>query len=108
MPLVKVAELAALPPGSVAEVITDNGGVFAICNVEGAIFCIEGTCPHAGGPLGQGTLNGDLLVCPWHGWEFNCRSGINDFDEDVQLKTFPVRIENQQVMVELPELPVTE
>ena len=106
MPLVKVAELAAFPAGSVAEVTTD-GGVFAVCNVEGAVFCVEGTCPHAGGPLGQGTLNGDFLVCPWHGWEFDCRTGVNDFDEDVQLKTFPVSIENQQIMVDLPDQPAS-
>jgi nitrite reductase (NADH) small subunit len=106
MPLVKVAELSALPSGSVTEVMTD-GGVFAVCNVEGAVFCVEGTCPHAGGPLGQGTLNGGFLVCPWHGWEFDCRTGVNDFDEDVQLKTFPVSIENQQIMVDLPDQPAS-
>jgi nitrite reductase (NADH) small subunit len=99
MPLVKVGPLEALPPGSVAEVEA-GGATYAICNFEGELHCLQGACPHAGGPLGQGTLNGTLLTCPWHGWEFDCRSGVNDFDEDVQLETFPVVVQDQNIFIE--------
>ena len=99
MPLVKVGPLDALPPGSVAEVEA-GGATYAICNFEGELHCLQGSCPHAGGPLGQGTLNGTLLTCPWHGWEFDCRSGVNDFDEDVQLETFPVVVQDQNIFIE--------
>jgi len=99
MPLVKVGPLDALPPGSVAEVEA-GGATYAICNFEGELHCLQGSCPHAGGPLGQGTLNGTLLTCPWHGWEFDCRSGVNDFDEDVQLETFPVVVQDRNIFIE--------
>jgi nitrite reductase (NADH) small subunit len=99
MPLLKVGPLEALPPGSVAEVET-GGATYAICNFEGELHCLQGSCPHAGGPLGQGTLNGTLLTCPWHGWEFDCRSGVNDFDEDVQLETFPVVVQDRNIFIE--------
>ena len=99
MPLVKVGPLEALPPGSVAEVEA-GGATYAICNVEGDLHCLQGTCPHAGGPLGQGNLNGALLTCPWHGWEFDCRTGVNNYDNDVQLKTFPVVVQDESIFIE--------
>ena len=101
MPIVKAGAAAALPPGAVAE-IENNGITYAIGNAAGQLFCFDGICPHAGGPLGQGTLNGNMLVCPWHGWEFDCRSGVNDFDEDVQLQTFPIVVKDGEILVELP------
>ncbi len=101
MALVKVGLATSLPPGSVTEL--DNGSAtYAVGNLDGKLFCVDGTCPHAGGPLGQGTLNGNLLVCPWHGWEFDCRTGVNDFDEDVQLQTFPVVVQDDQIFVDVP------
>ncbi len=100
MPLVKVGPAKALPPGSVQEVDTGEA-TYAVCNVEGKLFCVDGLCPHAGGPLGQGILNGDMLVCPWHGWEFNCHTGVNDFDEDLQLKTYPVVVQGDEILIEI-------
>ena len=100
MPLVKVGPAKALSPGSVQEV--ENGdATYAVCNVDGKLFAVDGLCPHAGGPLGQGNLNGSMLVCPWHGWEFNCQTGVNDFDEDLQLKTYPVVVQGDDVLIDI-------
>ena len=101
MPLLKVGPVQSLPPGSVTEVEAGDA-TYAVCNVDGKLHCIDGICPHVGGPLGQGTLNGNLLVCPWHGWEFDCRNGVNDLDEAVQVKTFPVTIQGDEILIEVP------
>ncbi len=101
MPLVKVKPLTDFPPGSVTQVESGEG-VYAVCNVDGAVYCTEGVCPHDGGPLGEGNLHGNYVVCPWHGWEFDCRTGLNDFDEDVQISTFPVMIANGVIHVDVP------
>jgi nitrite reductase (NADH) small subunit len=101
MPLLKVGALSELPPGSVKEVEL-AGESYAVCNVDGSLHCLEGICPHAGGPLGQGTLNGSNLVCPLHEYEFDLRTGANDMDEDLQAKTFPVRVENGDIFIEVP------
>lgn len=101
MPLIRFGPADSLPPGGVAE-LENNGAAYALCNVDGKLYCTEGVCPHAGGPLGQGTLNGTMLVCPWHGWEYDCRTGVNDFDEDVQVQTFPVVIEGGDIFVDVP------
>ncbi len=39
---------------------------------DGKFGAISGICNHVGGPLGEGTLDGDYVVCPWHGWKFHC------------------------------------
>lgn len=101
MALIKVGSLSELPPGSVTEFET-NGATYAVCNLDGDLRCLEGICPHAGGPLGQGTLSGNFVVCPWHGWEFDCRTGANDLDEDLQVATYPVVVQNGDILIDVP------
>jgi nitrite reductase/ring-hydroxylating ferredoxin subunit len=45
-------------------------------NVEGKIYCLDGRCTHAGAPLAEGSLNGEVLTCPWHYSQFDITSGI--------------------------------
>jgi nitrite reductase/ring-hydroxylating ferredoxin subunit len=101
MTFVKVGSVSALPPGSVMEVEA-GGNPYAICNVDGELHALDGVCPHAGGPLGHGALHGNTLVCPWHAWEYDCRTGVNDFNEDVKVATFPVKAENGDILIGLP------
>ncbi len=75
---------------------------YAVCKVEGALHAIEGTCPHAGGPLAHGALHGPMLVCPWHAWEFDCRTGQSDFRPGLQLRTFAVEQHGDDVYLDLP------
>ena len=60
---IKICSINDVPAGGVGEFFV-TGIAYAVCNVDGKIFCIGGTCPHAGGPLGQGTLEGSRLTCP--------------------------------------------
>lgn len=74
----------------------------AICNVEGEIFAVDNRCPHRGGPLAMGALHGTRLVCPWHAWEFDCTTGVCDFDPAIVLRRYPVNVaEDQSILVEL-------
>jgi nitrite reductase/ring-hydroxylating ferredoxin subunit len=79
-----------------------SGDTFAICNAGGELYALAGVCPHAGGPLGQGALHGTTLVCPWHGWEYDCRTGVNEFDEDVKVDSFAVRAEGDDILIDVP------
>jgi nitrite reductase (NADH) small subunit len=100
MAFVKVATVSQLPPGSVMQ--ADFGeNSYAICNVDGELHALEGFCPHAGGPLGEGALHGNTLVCPWHAWEFDSRTGANDFDPDVVVPSFPVKIANGDILLDV-------
>lgn len=77
-------------------------GTYAICNVGGELSAFDGICPHAGGPLGQGNVDGDRLICPWHAWEYDCRTGVNDYDESVKLAKFPVKVEGDDILIDVP------
>lgn len=93
--------MAALKPGWVMEAVVGRN-TYAICNSGDGIHALEGSCPCTGGPLGQGALRDDLLVCPWHGWRFDCRTGASAYDEGIEVKTFPVRIEGDEIWIEVP------
>ncbi|HEY2845059.1 MAG TPA: Rieske (2Fe-2S) protein [Bryobacteraceae bacterium] len=101
MPFVRVASLAALPPGSVLEALVGDG-TYAICNTAGEIHALDGICPHSGGPLGHGALHGTTLVCPWHAWEYDCRSGANEADDGLRLDKFPVKIQGDDILIDVP------
>jgi nitrite reductase/ring-hydroxylating ferredoxin subunit len=104
MAFVKVAKLSDLDRDPLIEVMVE-GNPYALCKVEGAIHALNGTCPHQGGPLGQGMLNGNTIMCPWHCWEFDCRSGVNMFPEDEGVRTYPVKVEGEDVLVDLNASP---
>jgi nitrite reductase/ring-hydroxylating ferredoxin subunit len=90
------AELARTP----LQQITVHGMRIALSCVNGAFGAISGTCNHAGGPLGQGTLEGDFVVCPWHQWRFHRVQGRGErgFEEDV-VPAYHVRVRNGRLEV---------
>lgn len=83
---VAVLGVDELDIGEVVEVMV-SGVPVALVNADGAICAVEGTCPHAGGPLGDGTLDGDALTCPWHGWSFDVRTGACHVSSDSSIAT---------------------
>lgn len=101
MPFVKVAPAAGLAAGSVMEVMVGDTP-YAVCNVDGRITALVGICPHHGGPLGQGAINGPNVVCPWHAWEWNCATGENDMDPSKKVATCEVRVEGGDIFLDLP------
>jgi len=101
MAFVKVLKVSALPPGSTAGVSIGEDD-YALCNLNGEIHALDGICPCSGGPLGQGVLQGHLLVCPWHGRRYDCRTGVHHFDRDVKVAKFAVRVQNGDILIDVP------
>ena len=99
--LVKVATLADVPENSVFEVSVGED-LYAICNVDGTITALSGVCLHEGGPLGQGNIADGRVVCPWHGWEFDCRTGANAFDSSECVTIYPVKVEGSDILLQVP------
>ncbi len=100
MAFVKVANLSELEENPLLEVMVD-GNPYAVCKVDGEIHALNGICPHQGGPLGQGILTGTSIMCPWHAWEFDCRTGLNDVEPDERAETYPVKVEGQDVLIDI-------
>jgi nitrite reductase/ring-hydroxylating ferredoxin subunit len=72
--LVKIAETKDLTPGQAAAFDVE-GQKIALFNVEGTFYAIGDTCTHRGGPLSEGAVNGTTVTCPWHGAEFDLKTG---------------------------------
>ena len=95
---VKLATLEELPPGTSKEVEHD-GRVYALFNVEGVISAIDGICPHQGGPLADGSVEGTCVTCPWHGWQFDVRTGQSTLNGKIKQAGFEVKLEGGEVLV---------
>lgn len=93
-----VAELSELPPGACREVVV-GGRMVALFNVEGTVYALDGVCPHQGGPLGKGQLDGKIVTCPWHGWQFDVTTGQHQITQSLQQPTVPLRVEDGTIYV---------
>jgi len=87
---VKVAALTDLPPGASLVVLVGDLSI-ALFNIGRSVYAIDNICPHTGGPLARGRLNGTIVTCPLHGWRFDVRTGQSPHLPGEQLRTFPVR-----------------
>lgn len=83
--LVKVGELSI-------GIFHHNGGWYALCN----------QCLHRGGPVATGALQGDIITCPWHGFQYNVTSGQLLVDPNARLDTFPVVVVDDEIHVLIP------
>jgi nitrite reductase (NADH) small subunit len=100
----RLAAVGEVAPGSARE-FTAGGRVIALFNVDGTFYALDGVCPHAGGPLGEGSLDGTVVTCPWHGWQFDVTTGRHCLNPRIEHTKFPVKIEGNDIYVELPDLP---
>ena len=98
---VKLATVDELPPGGSLEV--EHGGrVYALFNIGGVISAVDGICPHQGGPLADGAVEGTSVTCPWHGWQFDCRTGKTPLGARIKLDVFEVKVDGPDVLVLVP------
>ena len=78
-----------------------NGKAIAVFNVDGSFYAINDTCGHRGGPLGEGELDGQTVVCPWHGWRYNVTTGENELLPNLPTEKYEVKVEGDDVLVNL-------
>ena len=88
-----------LPGGSKGIVL--NGQEVALFNVDGSYSAIDNTCPHRGGPLSDGSLNGRTVTCPWHAWEFDVTTGSCLNNPAARVRAYPVEIQGNDLFVTL-------
>ncbi|MBI1909179.1 MAG: Rieske 2Fe-2S domain-containing protein [Deltaproteobacteria bacterium] len=97
---VKVLPSNEIPADS-GRVVEVKGKQIALFNVNGQFCAIQNNCPHRGGPLGEGDLNGTVVTCPWHGWEFDVTTGVSPVNPAASVKKFNCKIEGASVLVDL-------
>src|SRR5437867_607544 len=101
MGFIAVAETSEVPPGT-SKVVVVAGHLVALFNVDGAYYALSGVCLHRGGPVGEGELDGEVVTCPWHGWQYDVRTGRNLLNPTARLSQFPVKVEDGRVLVAPP------
>lgn len=102
MAFVRAARLSELPAGR-AVIVEVGDEDIALCNVSGEVFAVANLCTHDQGPLGEGYLDGGEIECPRHGARFDVRTGeVKVLPAIVPIPTFEVRIEGDEVWVDLP------
>lgn len=94
----KVARVAEIEAGE-GTTVSLNDKEVALFNVGGNIFALDNTCPHQGGPLGDGFLDDKIVTCPLHGWQFDVTTGCNSLNPAVQVNCYQVKVENGDVLI---------
>jgi 3-phenylpropionate/trans-cinnamate dioxygenase ferredoxin subunit len=113
-----VAAVGEIPPGG-RKRVTVKGRPIAVFNIKGEFFGVLDRCPHQGGPLAEGTLcglveaeepgryrysrAGEILRCPWHGWEFDIRTGESWCEPSrIAVKNYPMEVTPGSMLVRGP------
>jgi nitrite reductase (NADH) small subunit len=96
-----VARTQHLPVGGRA-LVSFGAREVALFNVEGVVYAVDNCCPHRGGPLSEGDLEGSLVYCPLHAWNFDLRTGVSPTYPAAKVQTFPVRILGDEIQLAAP------
>lgn len=100
--LIEVAEIDEIAQNT-AKVVTVGGKKIALFHVGDQFFAIDDTCPHRGGPLSEGVIEGDSVLCPWHAASFNLKTGAASGPPAPRgIATYRVVIQNKAIHLELP------
>jgi len=107
-----VCKADELPPGE-RKIVEVNGRSIGVFNVNGAYYALRNLCPHKGAELCKGRLtgmlvgdspqelcyerDGEILRCPWHGWEFDVATGKMVIQPGMRVKTYEVSVEDVSV-----------
>jgi nitrite reductase/ring-hydroxylating ferredoxin subunit len=100
MAFVRTIKVDELPPGTVRELYIEGKAV-AVANVAGKIFAVNNTCLHRGGPLGQGLLEGKVVTCPWHGWQFDVTTGKAVQNPAAGVDCYAAEVRGQDLFIDL-------
>jgi len=96
----KVASTNELSPGQ-CKVAQAGAKTVALYNVEGKLYALDNTCLHRGGPLGEGSITGTVVTCPWHGWQYDVTNGKCMANPSMAVATFSLKVEGDSIMVEV-------
>lgn len=100
MGFVRTVKVDEVPAGTVRELQVEGKAV-ALANVGGKFYAINNTCLHRGGPLGQGVLEGKVLTCPWHGWQYDVTNGKVVQNPSVGVDCYAIQVRGQDLFIDV-------
>ena len=96
----KLASQSELPALNEVREFPCGDKMICVANVNGEISAMDNVCLHRGGPLGQGVIEGSKVICPWHGWEWDPKTGTAQAP-GAKVSVYAVRIEDGEVLIDL-------
>jgi nitrite reductase/ring-hydroxylating ferredoxin subunit len=100
MGFVLAGKTADVPPGTIRE-FQIGGKSVAVANVNGQFHAIDNVCIHRGGPLADGPLEGAMVTCPWHGWEYDVRTGRVGQNPAAGVDCYPIELRGEEIYVNI-------
>ena len=94
---VRACATSEIAPGT-GGTVTVEGKDVAVFNVDGTFYALDNTCPHRGGPLGEGELEGCAVTCPWHAWTFDLKTG-ESLTDDLKVACYETKVEGGSVLI---------
>jgi nitrite reductase (NADH) small subunit len=98
---VKLTTRAELPEEGEAREFTVGDKVVCVANVGGTISAMDNVCLHRGGPIGQGIVHEGKVICPWHGWVWDPKTGEAGHDSSARIPVYPIKVEGDDVLIQL-------
>jgi nitrite reductase (NADH) small subunit len=98
---IRVCAQSELPQQGEVREFTANGRALCVANLQGAICVLDGTCPHEGGPLGEGEIENGRVVCPWHAYAFDLRTGEAEDEPSLKAEILEAKVEDGELRVKL-------
>jgi nitrite reductase (NADH) small subunit len=100
MPFIKLTTQSELPPTDEVKEFPCGAKMICVANVDGSYSAMDNVCLHRGGPLGEGSIEHGKVVCPWHGWEWDPKTGQAVNTPNARIAVYPLKIENGDVLIE--------
>lgn len=98
---VEVAKVGEIEPGT-AKLVEVDGREIAVFNCDGEYYALGNECTHVGGPLCEGDIDGESVVCPWHGAEFNIKTGeVLAPPAEENVTSYKVSVEGETIKIEI-------
>ena len=101
MPFIKLTTQADLPAADEAKEFRCGDKTICIANVNGAYSAMDNVCLHRGGPIGQGMIENGKVICPWHGWAWDPKTGEAAQNANAKVAVYSMKIENGDVLIEI-------
>jgi nitrite reductase (NADH) small subunit len=98
---VRICSQAELPKVDQTREVVIAGRALCVANVGGTIAVLDGTCPHEGGPLGEGQIEDGRVVCPWHSYAFDVKTGVAHDDPEMKAQVFEAKVEGGELLAKL-------
>jgi len=93
----RACAVSDVAPGT-GKLVAVDGKEIALFNVDGTFYALDNECPHRGGPLGEGDLEGCIVTCPWHAWQYDVRTG-ESITDDLKVARYDAKVEGGDVLV---------